>query len=75
MLPLLARRKYRAADDVGSAALRADAHITALSAAMAGVTLAGLASRALWRWSWADAVAALVLAAVAARQGVEGLRS
>ena len=74
VLPLLARRKYRAADGVGSAALRVDAHITSVSAAMAGVTLAGLAVRGLWGWTWSDAVAALILAVVAARQGLGGVR-
>jgi divalent metal cation (Fe/Co/Zn/Cd) transporter len=72
--PLLARRKYRVADAVGSGALRADAHITMVGAAIAGVTLVGLAARALVGWWWADAVAALVLAAVAGRQGLGGLR-
>jgi divalent metal cation (Fe/Co/Zn/Cd) transporter len=74
VLPYLARRKYRAAHAASSPALRADAHITALSAVMAGVTLAGLGARAAWGWDGADAVAAVVLAAVAARQGVDGLR-
>jgi divalent metal cation (Fe/Co/Zn/Cd) transporter len=74
VLPFLARRKYRVADTVSSAALRADAHITAVGAATAGVTLAGLAARALVGWWWADAVAALVLAAIAGRQGLGGLR-
>lgn len=73
-LPVLARWKYRAADAVASAALRADAHITAVGAAIAGVTLGGLVVVRVWGWWWADALAALVLAAVAARQGVDGLR-
>jgi divalent metal cation (Fe/Co/Zn/Cd) transporter len=73
-LPLLARWKYAAADDVQSQALRADAHITAVGAAMAAVTLVGLVAVEAWGWWWADGVAALVLAAVALRQGVDGLR-
>lgn len=66
-LPILARWKYRAANAVGSPALRADAHITAVGAAMAGVTLAGLVVHA-------DAAAALILGIVAAWQGWTGLK-
>lgn len=73
VLPLLARCKYQVALAVDSAALRADAHITAVGAAVAGATLTGLVVVALWGWWWADAVAALILAAVAARQGWRGL--
>jgi len=74
-LPVLARWKYRAADAVGSPALRADAHITALGAAIGGVTLAGLVVVRVWGWWWADAGAALILAVVAGRQGARGVRS
>lgn len=73
-LPVLARWKYQAADGVGSPALRADAHITAVGAAIAAVTLAGLVLVRVWGWWWADATAALILAAVAGRQGWTGLR-
>jgi divalent metal cation (Fe/Co/Zn/Cd) transporter len=66
-LPLLARWKYRAAATVGSPALRADAHITAVGAAMAAVTLVGLVVGA-------DSLAALVLGATAAWLGASGLR-
>jgi divalent metal cation (Fe/Co/Zn/Cd) transporter len=75
ILPVLARWKYRAADAAPSRALRADAHITSVAAAIAGVTLAGLVVVRVWGWWWADAAAALVLATIAARQGVEGIWS
>lgn len=68
VLPLLARWKYGAAAAVGSPALRADAHITAVGAAMAAVTLGGLVVGA-------DALAALVIGVVALGQGQRGLRS
>ena len=74
-LPVLARWKYRAADAVASAALRADAHITAVGAGIALVTLVGLLAVRAFGWWRADATAALVLAAVAARQGSQGLSS
>jgi divalent metal cation (Fe/Co/Zn/Cd) transporter len=75
VLPLLARLKYEAADLVGSAALRADAHITAVGAAVAAVTLVGLVLVTAAGWWWADASAALLLALVAGRQGIVGLRA
>ena len=74
VLPMLARRKYDVASRVGSAALRADAHITAVGAAMAGITLVGLALNWMFGWSWTDGAAALILATVTARQGIRGLR-
>jgi divalent metal cation (Fe/Co/Zn/Cd) transporter len=72
--PLLARRKYAAAAAVRSPALRADAHITLVGAAMSAITLAGLLATAAFDWYAADSVAAVVLAAVAVRQGAAGLR-
>jgi divalent metal cation (Fe/Co/Zn/Cd) transporter len=74
VLPLLARWKYRVADAVASAALRADAHITSVGAAMAGVTLAGLAVSAWWDLWWADSTAALAIAGAAIVQARAGLR-
>lgn len=74
VLPVLARAKYGAAVAVGSPALRADAHVTAVGAAMAAVTLAGLIVARAWDWWWADPAAALVLAALAMREGTRGLR-
>jgi divalent metal cation (Fe/Co/Zn/Cd) transporter len=73
-LPVLARLKYRAAAAVESAALRADAHLTAVGAGSAVVTLLGLGLVAVFGWWWTDAAAALILAGVALRQGVRGLR-
>lgn len=74
VLPALARWKYEVAAAVASRALHADAHITAVGAAMAGVTLSGLVVAGVWGWWWADSGAAIVLAAIAIRHGVDGLR-
>lgn len=73
VLPLLARWKYRVADEVGSLALRTDAHITMVGTATSGLALVGLALDRGFGWWWADAVAALVIAAVAADQGRRSL--
>ncbi len=69
VLPLLARWKYSVARAVGSLALRTDAHITMVGTGTAALTLAGLGLDRAFGWWWADAVAALVIAAVAADQG------
>jgi divalent metal cation (Fe/Co/Zn/Cd) transporter len=74
VLPLLARWKYRVADEVSSPALRTDAHITMVGTATSALTLAGLGLDRVFGWWWADAVAALVIAAVAADQGRRSLR-
>ncbi len=60
-MPALARAKLRAADQIGSRALRADAMETFTCGWLAWVLLAGLAANALLRWWWLDAAASLVV--------------
>jgi len=69
VLPILAQWKYRVAAAVGSLALRTDAHITMVGTSTAGLSLLGLGLDRGLGWWWADAVAALVIGAVAADQG------
>jgi divalent metal cation (Fe/Co/Zn/Cd) transporter len=69
VLPVLGRWKYRVADEVGSLALRTDAHITMVGTATAALTLLGLGLDRGFGWWWSDAVAALIIAVVAADQG------
>jgi divalent metal cation (Fe/Co/Zn/Cd) transporter len=74
-LPPLAIAKYRVARRLGSGALRLDSILTAVAASLAAISLVSLAaSDALGLW-WADAVAALVVAAIIAREGWTSLRS
>jgi divalent metal cation (Fe/Co/Zn/Cd) transporter len=68
VLPLLARWKYRAADAVGSLALRTDAHITMVGTSTSALSLLGLAVDRGFGWWWADAVAALLIGLVAIGQ-------
>ena len=72
-LPALARWKYRAAAAVGSRALHTDAHITAVGAGTAALTLLGLLLTRALSWWWADSGAALLIAAVAANEGRRAL--
>lgn len=62
-LPWLARSKWRVAAELGSRALRGDSLLTAASSALAALTLAALVANAWFDWWWADAVAALGIAA------------
>jgi divalent metal cation (Fe/Co/Zn/Cd) transporter len=72
VLPVLARAKMSVASRLQSRALRGDAILTAASAVLAGLTLAALLVNSLWNWWWADAIAALVIAAAL---GLEATRA
>ena len=74
VMPMLARAKLRLADSLGSKALRADSYETIACAWLSATTLAGLALNALFRWWWADPVAALAIVPLIVREGLEGLR-
>ena len=69
LLPPLARAKYVVARDLGSGALRADSLLTAITALLAVIALAGLVLSSAFGLGWADAVGALVVALILAREG------
>ena len=73
-MPLLARAKRRVGHRLGSAATISEAGQNLLCAYLSVWLLAGLLANALAGWWWADPAAALVIAAVAAREGLEGWR-
>jgi divalent metal cation (Fe/Co/Zn/Cd) transporter len=64
-LVALSARKQRVARRVGSRALLADGHLSAIGALQAAVALAGLAAGRWLGWEWADAVAAIAVGVVA----------
>jgi divalent metal cation (Fe/Co/Zn/Cd) transporter len=74
VMPLLARAKRRTGQRLGSRALIAESAETQLCAYLSAVLLVGLALRAMLGWSWADPVAALGIALLAAREGREAWR-
>lgn len=74
VMPLLARAKRRVAAGLSSRALAADATQTDLCTYLSAILLGGLTLNALLGWWWADPVAALAMAPIIAREGVEGLR-
>jgi divalent metal cation (Fe/Co/Zn/Cd) transporter len=68
-LPPLAVAKYRTAKQLESRALRADAVLTGVAALLAGIGLAALVLSEVLGLTWADAVGALLVAAILAREG------
>jgi divalent metal cation (Fe/Co/Zn/Cd) transporter len=73
-MPLLAHAKRRIGNTLHSAATVNEASQTQLCAYLAVALLIGLLANALAGWWWADPAAALVIAAVAIREGVQSWR-
>ena len=73
-MPLLAHVKRRVAQRLQSAAAVKEASQTQLCAYLSVALLIGLLANALFGWWWADPAAALVIAAVAVREGRESWR-
>lgn len=71
VMPALARAKRRAARELGSRSLEGDSAQTMLCTYMSAVLLFGLVANSLWGWWWADPVAGLVIAVLAAREARE----
>ncbi|WP_280467797.1 cation transporter [Nocardia cyriacigeorgica] len=69
VMPVLSRAQRRAGRELGSASAVADSKQTLLCTYLSAVLLAGLLLNSLFGWSWADPVAALVIAAVAVKEG------
>jgi divalent metal cation (Fe/Co/Zn/Cd) transporter len=68
-MPLLAAAKRRVGTGLHSAATVKEAGQTQLCAYLSIALLAGLGANALLGWWWADPLAALVIAGIAAREG------
>jgi divalent metal cation (Fe/Co/Zn/Cd) transporter len=74
VMPMLAIGKRRTGRQLGSASLLADATETLLCAYLSGILLVGLLLNAAVDWWWADPLAALGIAFLAAREGIEAWR-
>jgi len=75
VMPFLARAKRRVAPALGSRAQVAEANQTALCALMSAVVLVGLAANAMLGWWWADPIAGLSIAALAAIEAARTWRA
>jgi divalent metal cation (Fe/Co/Zn/Cd) transporter len=73
-MPPLARAKARVAEQLGSAATKAEGRQNMLCAYLSAGLLVGLGTNALLGWWWADPVTALLIAVVAVREGREAWR-
>lgn len=74
MMPLLSYAQRRAGRELGSRSAVADSKQTLLCAYLSAALLVGLGLNSLLGWSWADPIAALVIAAVAVKEGHETWR-
>ncbi|MFI6509288.1 cation transporter [Streptosporangium sp. NPDC050855] len=74
IMPLLSYAQRRAGRELGSLSAVADSRQTLLCTYLSAVLLVGLAANSLFGWWWADPVAALVIAAVAVKEGREAWR-
>jgi divalent metal cation (Fe/Co/Zn/Cd) transporter len=74
VMPLLVWAKRRTGRELGSATVVADSMQTMLCTYLSAVVLVGLVLNATLGWWWADPVAALVIAAVAVREGAAAWR-
>jgi divalent metal cation (Fe/Co/Zn/Cd) transporter len=70
-MPLLGRAKQRVARQLGSQATHGEGTQNLLCAYLAGAVFLGLAANALFGWWWLDPIAALVIAGVAVREGLD----
>jgi divalent metal cation (Fe/Co/Zn/Cd) transporter len=73
-MPFLSYAQRRAGRELGSRSAVADSKQTLLCTYLSGVLLVGLLLNSLFGWSWADPVAALVIAAVAVKEGRDAWR-
>ncbi|MGQ0837805.1 cation transporter [Actinokineospora sp.] len=74
VMPFLSAAQRRAGRELGSASAVADSKQTLLCTYLSAVLLVGLLVNSLLGWWWADPLAALVIAAVAVKEGREAWR-
>lgn len=74
VMPVLSLAERRAGCELGSATAVADSKQTLICTYLSAAVLAGLLLNSLLGWWWADAVAALVIAGFAVREGIEAWR-
>ena len=74
IMPALSWFERRTGRELGSASAVADSKQTLLCTYLSAVLLVGLLLNSTLGWSWADPLAALVIAAVAVKEGLEAWR-
>lgn len=74
VMPLLSRAKKKVGNDLGSAAMHADAKQTDFCVYLSAILLLGLVLNAALGWWWADPVAALIMVPLIAKEGVDAMQ-
>jgi divalent metal cation (Fe/Co/Zn/Cd) transporter len=74
VMPVLSLLERRTGRELGSASVVADSKQTLICSYLSAVLLAGLVLNSTLGWWWADPIAALAIAAFAAREGIEAWR-
>lgn len=74
IMPMLSWAQRSAGREFGSRSAVADSKQTLLCTYLSAVLLIGLVANSAFGWSWADPVAALVIAAIAIREGINAWR-
>ncbi|MFD6816334.1 MULTISPECIES: cation diffusion facilitator family transporter [Microbacteriaceae] len=74
VMPLLAWYEVRTGRELNSKSVMADAKQLILCIYLSGAVFVGLVLNSLFGWWWADSVAALVVAVLAIREGIEAWR-
>lgn len=74
VMPVLSWAQRRAGRELGSVTAVADSKQTLLCTYLSAVLLIGLLLNSFFGWSWADPIAALVIAAIAVREGIQAWR-
>ncbi|MGW1848178.1 cation transporter [Streptomyces sp. NPDC001966] len=69
IMPFLSAAQRKAGRELGSASAVADSKQTLLCTYLSAALLVGLLANLLLGWSWADPIAALVIAAIAVKEG------
>jgi divalent metal cation (Fe/Co/Zn/Cd) transporter len=74
IMPFLSFAERHAGRQLGSATAVADSKQTLICTYLSAAVLVGLVANSLFGWWWADAIAGLVIAAFAIREGIEAWR-
>jgi divalent metal cation (Fe/Co/Zn/Cd) transporter len=74
VMPGLSYAQRRAGRELGSNSAVADSKQTLLCTYLSGVLLVGLLLNSLFGWSWADPIVALIIGAVAVKEGRDAWR-
>ncbi|WP_188435274.1 cation transporter [Microbacterium murale] len=74
IMPFLSFAERRAGRELGSATAIADSKQTLLCTYLSAAVLVGLVLNSLFGWWWADAIAGLIIAVFAVREGLEAWR-